>query len=63
MILKLNENDIEKCDCIFIQAPGFNKGILIGENKPLFKYKKNCLICLSICLRLIILIYALLLKN
>ena len=41
MILKLNENDIEKCDCIFIQAPGFNKGILIGENKPLNKYKKK----------------------
>ena len=41
MILKLNENDIERCDCIFIQAPGFNKGILIGENKPLFKYKKK----------------------
>ena len=41
MILKLNESDIEKCDCIFIQAPGFNKGILIGENKPLNKYKKK----------------------
>ena len=41
MILKLNENDINKCDCIFIQAPGFNKGILIGENKPLNKYKKK----------------------
>ena len=41
MILKLNESDIEKCDCIFIQAPGFNKGILIGENKPLYKYKKK----------------------
>ena len=41
MILRLNENDIEKCDCIFIQAPGFNKGILIGENKPLNKYKKK----------------------
>jgi len=41
MILKLNENDIEKCDCIFIQAPGFNKGILIGENKPLNRYKKK----------------------
>jgi hypothetical protein len=43
MILRLNENDIEKCDCIFIQAPGFNKGILIGENKPLNKYKKKLL--------------------
>ena len=41
MILRLNENDIDKCDCIFIQAPGFNKGILIGENKPLNKYKKK----------------------
>ena len=41
MILKLNESDIEKCDCIFIQAPGFNKGIFIGENKPLNRYKKK----------------------
>ena len=41
MILKLNEDDLEKCDCIFIQAPGFNKGILIGNNKPLSKYKKK----------------------
>ena len=41
MILKLNEDDINKCDCIFIQAPGFNKEILIGNNKPLSKYKKK----------------------
>lgn len=41
MILKLNEDDLDKCDCIFIQAPGFNKGILIGNNKPLSKYKKK----------------------
>ena len=41
MILKLNEDDLNKCDCIFIQAPGFNKGILIAENKPLEKYKKK----------------------
>ena len=41
MILKLNEDDLNKCDCIFIQAPGFNKGILIGNNKPLSKYKKK----------------------
>ena len=41
MILKLNEDDLEKCDCIFIQAPGFNKGILLGNNKPLSKYKKK----------------------
>ena len=41
MILKLSESDIEKCSVIFIQAPGFNKGILIGENKPLDKYKKK----------------------
>ena len=41
MILKLNEDDLNKCDCIFIQAPGFNRGILIGNNKPLSKYKKK----------------------
>ena len=41
MILKLNEDDLNKCDCIFIQAPGFNKGILIGNNKPLSKFKKK----------------------
>ena len=41
MILKLNEDDLNKCDCIFIQAPGFNKGILIGNNRPLSKYKKK----------------------
>ena len=41
MILKLNEEDLNKCDCIFIQAPGYNKGILIGNNKPLSQYKKK----------------------
>ena len=41
MILKLNEDDLNKCDCIFIQAPGFNRGILIGNNKPLSNYKKK----------------------
>ena len=41
MILKINEDDLNKCDCIFIQAPGFNKGILIGNNKPLNKYIKK----------------------
>ena len=41
LILKLSEEELNKCDCIFIQAPGFNKGILIAENKPLEKYKKK----------------------
>lgn len=41
LILKLNEDNLIKSDCIFISAPGFNKGILIGDNKPLSSYKKN----------------------
>ena len=41
LILKLNEDNLMKSDCIFISAPGFNKGILIGNNKPLSKYKKK----------------------
>jgi hypothetical protein len=43
LILKLNEDNLMKSDIIFLQAPGFNKGILIGENKPLFSYKKKIL--------------------
>jgi hypothetical protein len=43
LILKLNEDNLIKSDCIFISAPGFNKGILIGENKPLSSYKKKIL--------------------
>jgi hypothetical protein len=43
LILKLNEENLMKSDVIFIHAPGFNKGILIGENKPLFSYKKKIL--------------------
>ena len=39
LILKLNEEQLIKSDCIFIMAPGFNKGILIGDNKPLERYK------------------------
>ena len=43
LILKLNEDNLIKSDCIFISAPGFNKGILIGDNKPLSSYKKKIL--------------------
>ena len=43
LILKLNEDNLMKSDCIFISAPGFNKGILIGDNKPLSSYKKKIL--------------------
>ena len=43
MILKLSEEDLNKCDCIFIQAPGVNKTILIGNNKSLSKYKSKLL--------------------
>ena len=38
-ILKENEKSLEKCDLIFIQAPGINKNILLDENKVLDKYK------------------------
>ena len=38
-ILKLKEDLLLKADCIFIQAPGVNKSILIGEGKTLVMYK------------------------
>lgn len=40
-VLKENDDFLEKCDCIFIQAPGLNKNILLGENKLLNKYKNK----------------------
>lgn len=42
-ILKINEEYLVKSDCIFIQAPGFNKNILIGDDRPLSSYKKKIL--------------------
>ena len=40
-ILKVNQEYLDKCDCIFIQAPGYNKSIFIGENRPLNDYKNK----------------------
>ena len=39
--LKNNQEYLDKCDCIFIQAPGVNKNIFIGENRPLENYKNK----------------------
>ena len=39
--LKVNQEYLDKCDCIFIQAPGVNKSIFIGENRPLDNYKNK----------------------
>ena len=41
LILKVNEDYLIKADCIFIQAPGVNKRILVGNDRPLFSYKKK----------------------
>lgn len=41
LVLKFNQEYLDKCDCIFIQAPGVNKNIFIGENKPLDNYKNK----------------------
>lgn len=38
-ILEFNKEYLDKSDCIFIQAPGLNKNIFIGENRPLESYK------------------------
>lgn len=41
-ILKLNDELLEKCDIIFIYAPGLNKNILVGnDEKTLFSFKKK----------------------
>ena len=42
-ILKVNEDNLLKSDVIFIQAPGVNKSILIGDDKSLSSYKKKIL--------------------
>ena len=40
-VLKVNQEYLDKCDCIFIQAPGINKTIFIGDNRPLDNYKNK----------------------
>lgn len=39
--MKLNEEYLTKSDAIFLQAPGVNKMILVGDNKPLTSFKKK----------------------
>ena len=41
LVLKVNQEYLDKCDCIFIQAPGINKSIFIGDNRPLDNYKNK----------------------
>ena len=41
LVLKFNHEYLEKCDCIFMQAPGVNKNIFVGENRPLDSYKNK----------------------
>jgi len=40
-ILKVNEEHLNKSDAIFLQAPGMNKMILVGENRPLTSFRKK----------------------
>jgi hypothetical protein len=41
LVLKFSQEYLDKCDCIFMQAPGINKNIFIGENRPLENYKNK----------------------
>lgn len=40
-ILRINEEYLYKSDAIFLQAPGLNKSILVGDNRPLTSFKKR----------------------
>lgn len=40
-ILKVNEDHLTKSDAIFLQAPGLNKTIFIGESRSLASFKKK----------------------
>ena len=40
-ILKINEEHLAKSDAIFVQAPGLNMTIFVGENKSLSSFKKK----------------------
>ncbi len=37
----MNEEYLLKSDAIFLQAPGLNKQIFIGDNRPLKSFKKK----------------------
>lgn len=39
--MKINEEYLIKSDVIFLQAPGINKSILIGDTRPLTSFKKK----------------------
>lgn len=41
LILKINEEHLVKSDAIFLQAPGLNMNILVGENKSLGDFRKK----------------------
>ena len=41
LVLKVNQEYLDKCDCIFIQAPGVNKSIFVGDQRPLDNYKNK----------------------
>lgn len=41
LILKINEEHLVKSDAIFLQAPGLNMNILVGENKSLSDFRKK----------------------
>ena len=40
-ILKINEEYLNKSDAIFLFAPGINKLLIVGENRPLVSFKKK----------------------
>jgi hypothetical protein len=37
----VNEEYLVKSDAIFFQAPGLNKTIFVGDNRPLTSFKKK----------------------
>ena len=39
--MKINEEHLAKSDAIFVQAPGLNMGIFVGENRSLSSFKKK----------------------
>ena len=50
-ILKINEEYLVKSDAIFVFAPGINKQLIVGENRPLYSYKRKIINILYPCPR------------
>ena len=50
-ILKINEEYLIKSDVLFLFAPGINKQLIIGDNRPLSSYKKKIINILFPCPR------------